>query len=135
MSTVNTTITWSYTNCSKLYNYKLTNASPRRITNIGFDDAHGTIITIDGAVYPFPFGVSYGALFRYRNDITDANTNFLGFVYCSNNRIANCLCANGLLISFGSTTNIGVQLFIGYQNVGFWYRDITNDTTRQWVQL
>ena len=73
-------------------------------------------------------------MFKFRPEITNANSVFLGWGYNINNNITNCPANNGSLISFGHGS-ICVQLFIGYQNSGMWYRDMTNNATAEWIKI
>ena len=72
-------------------------------------------------------------LFKELHNISTANK-FSGFAWNSNGNIANCPLDNGLLIGIKDGT-IGFQLFIGYENSGFYYRDITNGIARNWVKI
>ena len=75
-------------------------------------------------------------LFKFQANVSDANLFYNGLAFCSANGIANCPSADGLLIAYrNSSGNIGSQFFIGYQNTGCWYRDVTNNSAREWVKL
>ena len=71
--------------------------------------------------------------FKNLHNITTAN-GFVGMTWNNNNNIANCPLANGLLIGIKDGA-IGFQLFIGYQNTGFYYRDISNGSVLNWVKI
>lgn len=71
--------------------------------------------------------------FKELYNITTAN-GFVGIAWNNNNNIANCPLNNGLLIGIKDGA-IGFQFFIGYQNTGFYYRDISNGSILDWVKI
>lgn len=72
-----------------------------------------------------------------KEGITNANTRFTGLLWNGGGKnIENCPLENGLLVSISIVNStVGFQLFIGYQNSGFWYRDITNTFDNDWIQI
>ena len=66
--------------------------------------------------------------------LSDANVYLPGTYWNSNGNIRNCPIKNGLLLSYKFEL-IGFQFFIGYQNSGLYYRDITNNAVNPWVKV
>lgn len=72
---------------------------------------------------------------KLRNDLPrTCDQLFNGVMYCNNGVLENYPMQNGVLFSIISDV-VGFQLAIGYQNTGFYYRDITNGNFYDWVKL